>query len=90
MKIHLFNYLIAGGMALLMGACNDSESDLLEPNVYFENKEFNLPVEDGSDVLTFSLQSRLSTMTSSQVDVQYTIADASVLETYNAQYGTSY
>lgn len=90
MNKHIFNYLILGGMALLMGACNDSESKLLEPKVYFENKEYNLPMEDGSDALSVNLTSRLSTMTSSQVDVSYEIADPSVVEEYNAKYGTAY
>ena len=34
MNKHIFNYLILGGIALLLGACNDSESKLLEPKVY--------------------------------------------------------
>ena len=89
MNKHIFNYLILGGIALLLGACNDSESKLLEPKVYFESKEYNLSVED-DDVLTFDLTSRLSTMTSSQVDVSYTIADPSVVDEYNAKYGTVY
>lgn len=90
MNKHIFNYLILGGMALLMGACNDSESKLLEPKVYFENKEYNLPMEDESDALSVNLTSRLSTMTSSQVDVSYEIADPSVVDEYNAKYGTAY
>lgn len=89
MNKYIFNYLILGGIALLLGACNDSESKLLEPKVYFESKEYNLSVED-DDVLTFDLTSRLSTMTSSQVDVSYTIADPSVVDEYNAKYGTVY
>lgn len=90
MNKHIFNYLILGSMALLAGACNDSESKLLEPKVYFESRELNLPMEDESDVLNFNLTSRLSTMTSSPVDVSYTIADASVVDEYNAKYGTTY
>ena len=45
---------------------------------------------EDDDVLTFDLTSRLSTMTSSQVDVSYTIADPSVVDEYNAKYGTVY
>lgn len=90
MNKHIFNYLVLGGMALLIGACNDSESKLLESKVYFENKEYTLSMEDESDVMTFNLTSRLSTMASSQVDVSYTIADPSVVEEYNARYGTTY
>lgn len=36
MNKHIFYYLMVGSMALLLGACNDSMNDLLEPKVYFE------------------------------------------------------
>lgn len=36
MNKHRFNYLVLGGMALLMSACNNSESDLLEPKLYLK------------------------------------------------------
>lgn len=39
MNKHIFYYLMVGSMALLLGACNDSMNDLLEPKVYFESKE---------------------------------------------------
>ncbi|MCP3896039.1 MAG: DUF1735 domain-containing protein [Bacteroides sp.] len=90
MNKHIFNYWVLGGILLLMSACNDSESKLLESKVYFENKEYTLSVEDESDVMTFNLTSRLSTMASSQIDVSYAIADPSVVEEYNAKYGTTY
>ena len=90
MNKHILNYLVLGGMALLVGACNDSESKLLEPKVYFESKEYNLSMEDESDVMTYNLTSRLSNMTSSQVDVSYAIADQSVVDEYNAKYGMAY
>lgn len=77
-------------MLLLMSACNNSEADQLESKVYFENKEYTLSMEEGNDVMTFNLTSRLSTMTSSQVDVSYAIADPSAVEEYNAKYGTTY
>lgn len=89
MNKHIFNYLVLGA-ALLLGACNDSESDLLKPKVYFESRENTLPVEDGKETMAFDLTSRLSTMTSSQVDVSYSIADPSVVDEYNAKYGTAY
>ena len=85
-----FNYLVLGGMALLMSACNNSESDLLEPKLYFENREYVFSLEDESGVKSFDLSSRLSSMVSSQVDVSYAIADKSVLDEYNTQYGTAY
>ena len=90
MNKHIFKYLVLGGMALLAGACNDSESDLLEPKVYFESRENTLSMEDGSETITCDLTSRLSTMASSQVDVSYSIAAPSVVDEYNAKYGTAY
>lgn len=90
MSKHSFKYLLLGATALLIGACNESESDLLEPKVYFESRENILSVEDGEETMTFDLTSRLSTMTSSQVDVSYSIADPSVVDEYNAKYGTAY
>ena len=73
MNKHIFYYLMVGSMALLLGACNDSMNDLLEPKVYFESKEYNFSVEDEMDVMTFDLVSRLSSATSSQVDVSYSV-----------------
>lgn len=90
MNKHIFSYLILGGTALLMGACNNGESDLLEPKVYFENREYTLSVEDENETMALDLSSRLSTMASSQVDVSYAIADPSVVAEYNAKYGTTY
>ena len=51
MNKHIFYYLMVGSMALLLGACNDSMNDLLEPKVYFESKEYNFSVEDEMDVM---------------------------------------
>lgn len=90
MNKHIFYYLMVGSMALLLGACNDSMNDLLEPKVYFESKEYNFSVEDEMDVMTFDLVSRLSSATSSQVDVSYSVAEPSVVAEYNAKYGTNY
>ena len=83
-------YGIMTCMAFLCGACNDSEGDLLEPKVYFESKEMMIDVEDDATEMTFDLTSRLSTMTSSEVNVTYSIADASVVDAYNKQYKTVY
>lgn len=91
MNKHIFNYYWAlGGIALLTGACNSSESELLEPKVYFESQGKTLSVEDKNETMTLDLTSRLSTMTSSRVDVSYSIADPSVVDEYNAKYGTDY
>lgn len=87
-KKYLFG--IMGCMALLLGACKQSEGDLLEPKVYFENKEMTIDVEDEATEMSFDLTSRLSTANSSEVNVSYTIADASVVDDYNKQYKTEY
>lgn len=88
---HLFNYLILGIIALLVQACNnESESDLLEAKVYFENKTQLLSIEGESETMTVELSSRLTTLTSSPVEVTYSIADKSIVDAYNAKYGTEY
>jgi len=86
---HIFNYLMLGAVALLTHACNnESESDLLEPKVYFENKTQMLSIEN--ETMTVELSSRLTTLSDSPVEVTYAIADKSVVDEYNAKYGTSY
>ena len=40
MNKKIFKYIAIGCMALSFGACNETEGDLLEPKVYFENKEY--------------------------------------------------
>lgn len=88
---HIFNYLILGALALLVHACdNESESDLLEAKVYFENKTQMLSIEGENNTMTVELSSRLTTLTSSPVEVSYSIADKSVVDEYNAKYGTEY
>lgn len=88
---HIFNYLMLGAVALLTHACNnESESDLLEPKVYFENKTQMLSIEGESETMSVELSSRLTTQSDSPVEVTYTIADKSVIDEYNAKYGTSY
>lgn len=77
-------------MALSFGACNETEGDLLEPKVYFENKEYTIEVEDNSEQMSFDLTARLTTMAASQVDVIYSIADSSVIKEYNSRFGTNY
>ena len=86
---HIFKYLMLGAGALLTHACNnESESDLLEPKVYFENKTQMLSIE--GETMTIELSSRLTTLSDSPVEVTYAIADKSVVDEYNAKYGTSY
>lgn len=88
---HIYNYLVLGVTALLLNACNnESESDLLEPKVYFENKEYTYSIKGEDETMSINLAARVSTITSSPVDVTYSIADQSVVDAYNAKYGTEY
>lgn len=89
MNIHLLKYLAFCIIAVLFYSCNDSESKLLEPKVYFENKETRLSIDDQKE-MSYDLQSRVSTLCSSSVKVSYTIADASAVEEYNRKNGTNY
>ncbi len=88
---HIFKFLILGAVALLTHACNnESESDLLEPKVYFENKTQMLSIEGESPTMDVELSARLTSPSDSPVEVSYSIADKSVVDEYNAKYGTSY
>lgn len=89
MNKQLLKYFALCTIAVLLTSCNDSESQLLEPKVYFENKEHILEVE-GQTTMTYDLQARVSSMHSSQVEVSYAIADAGIVEEYNKKHGTKY
>lgn len=90
MKNYILNQLILCFIGILIASCNnESEEDLLSPKVYFENTEYRLEVED-ENTITYDLQARLSTMSSSPVNVSYTIADSSFVDKYNKKHGTEY
>lgn len=89
MNKHIFKHAIWCVIAASFAACNDSESDLLEPKVYFENKEYKLEVEE-QDNITYDLSARVSSICGSAVNVQYAIADAKAVEDYNKRNGTNY
>uniref|UniRef100_A0AB33JR00 DUF1735 and LamG domain-containing protein n=1 Tax=Prevotella sp. GTC17262 TaxID=3236797 RepID=A0AB33JR00_9BACT len=90
MKKQIFKYMAAALTLALVAACNDSESDLLKPKVYFENKEHSVELKEGRETMDVELTSRLSNAHSSEVNVAYAIADSSVVKEYNAKYGTDY
>lgn len=81
--------LLALALAALAG-CRESESDLLEPKLYFETIENTIEVGDDAPEATFDLQSRLSSKVASNVMVTYSIAETAVVEEYNAKYGREY
>ena len=89
MNKNIIKGLAFGITSLMFCACNDSMSDLLEPKVYFEHKEYNLTVED-SDVMSFDLTARISSAVATETGVSYIFADSTAVKEYNAKYGTNY
>ena len=90
MKKQILSYVALGLAMFLPTACNDSESDLLKPKVYFENKEYNVEVKGDKPTMDVELTCRLSDKHSSEVAVSYSVAEESVVKDYNAKYGTNY
>lgn len=74
---------------IFLGACDSDEKDLLTPKVYFENEELRLEVED-QEVMTYDIRARLSSLTSKESSITYSIADASFVDDYNSKNGTDY
>ena len=90
MNKNLLKYIAFYTIAILLGSCQNGEEKLLEPKVYFENKEFRIEVGDGLDSLTYDLQARLSSMCSLPVGVEYEIAGEDAVKAYNTKNGTYY
>lgn len=89
MNKYLLGYMAFCLMALLAVGCNDSESDLLEAKVYFEEREHRIEVEE-SETMTCELRARVSALCDAQVELSYEVAGADVVEAYNKKYGTEY
>ncbi len=75
--------------AVLLAGCGSDEKKLLEPKVYFEEKEYRLEVADQTE-LTYDLRARLSSIAGSSADVAYSVADSSAVAAYNKKNGTNY
>lgn len=75
--------------AVALCSCNKGEADLLQSKVYFEDKEFRVEVIDETSI-EHVVQSRLSTMSESSVEIVYELGDTSYVEEYNKKHGTSY
>lgn len=88
MNKNLLKYIACFAIGTLLYSCNESEGDLLEAKVYFE--ESKVSIETSDDVLIYNLQARISSQYSSPVEITYAIADASAVEDYNSQHGTNY
>lgn len=89
MNKNLLKYIACFAIGTLLYSCNESEGDLLETKVYFEESKVSIATSD-DDVLTYNLQARISSQYSSPVEITYAIADASAVEDYNSQHGTNY
>lgn len=87
-KIRL-KYIAGFVIGALLFGCNDSESDLLETKVYFEENSVTIKAS-GDDVITHDLQARLSFKSSSPTEVTYEIGGASAVEAFNVAHGTTY
>lgn len=83
-------YCIYALPLLGLWACGEKESDLLEPKVYFENERQQLKLEDEVETYDFNIVSRVSNITSADVEVSYQIGDAKTVADYNAKNGTKY
>ena len=81
-------YCIYALPLLALWACGEKESDLLEPKVYFENERQQLKLEDEVETYDFNIVSRVSNITSADVEVSYQIGDAKTVADYNAKNGT--
>lgn len=82
--------LYAGALVALSfsgAGCNDSESDLLEPKLYFENNVIKVEVED--DTYDCELVSRLSDMVKNDVNITYQIGGQDLVDEYNQKHGTT-
>ena len=82
--------LYAGALVALSFSsvgCNDSESDLLEPKLYFESNVIRVEVE--ADTYECELVSRLSTMVKSNVNVNYQVGGQDLVDDYNHKHGTT-
>lgn len=73
--------------AAVLPACNDSQSDLLEPKLYFESNVLSVSPE--TDTYECPLSSRLSTPVASDVTVKYSVGGQTLVDKYNDRYGVT-
>lgn len=82
-------YILMIFAAAALCGCNKSEAELLQPKVYFEDKEFRVEVTEETSI-EYIIQSRLSTMCDDRVNVSYEVGDQSYVDEYNKRHGTNY
>ena len=90
MNKNIFRCLVFAAIAWGTMSCNDSQSDLLESKVYFENTETIIEVKDTDVSLNIELGARVSTMVDHAVTLQYGLGDAALVDAYNLKFGTQY
>ncbi|GAE14499.1 DUF1735 and LamG domain-containing protein [Bacteroides pyogenes] len=90
MNKNLFFISVFAFIAIFLSSCDSGEKKLLEPKVYFENKEYQIEVEDQNEI-TYDLRARLSKMTSEVTTVTYSLAtESDIVTEYNKRNGTNY
>lgn len=82
-------YTIVGLMVSFMTSCNDSQSDLLQPKVFFAEETHRLEIGDSSE-LTYEFQARVSDKVAGKTDITFAFAGMDEVDAYNRKYGTEY
>ena len=90
MNKHILKHIVMGIAAFCAVSCQDSESDLLKPKAYFENNLQQVTMPNSGNTLTVDITARISNKVKSAVAVSYSLADPSLVATYNSKYGTNY
>ncbi|ERI84563.1 hypothetical protein HMPREF1981_02296 [Bacteroides pyogenes F0041] len=90
MNKNLFFISVFALTATFLSSCDSGEKKLLEPKVYFENKEYQIEVEDQNEI-TYDLRARLSKMTTEVTSVAYSlVTEPDIVAAYNKRNGTNY
>ena len=85
----LLKYITFGFLSVAAISCNDSQSDLLEPKVYFESESFRVEVK-GESSMAYDLKARISSAVGSATSVTYALGNEEDVVDYNQKHGTEY
>ena len=81
--------LFIGVLTILsLFGCSEGQEDLLVSKLYFESKQVKVEVED-VDTYDCQLISRVSNLVDHNVEVNYMVGGASLVDAYNTKYGTT-
>ncbi|EJW89881.1 hypothetical protein, secreted [gut metagenome] len=86
---NLLKYMAFGFLSVVAVGCNDSQSDLLEPKVYFESESFRLEVKSEKS-MTYDLKARVSSAVGSETSLTYAFGNEEDVNAYNQKHGTEY